>query len=143
MTITNWINQCKFYAGILVFLDKEKWIQSSYCRSRRGEGHPLEILSDIRLIDINAIDAENSGISVYLYLNFSWNDKRFKINSTKETINVGIDFLENIWKPDFYVYNLMSFNGMKVFDKSKACRVVKYKNSKHVGELNQSRNSVF
>ena len=69
----------------------------------------------MRLLDINEIDPVNFSFSVNVAFKFYWVDNRVKINeSTSTNVNIthhiDVDFLTKIWTPDFYIYDLQSFN---------------------------------
>ena len=70
----------------------------------------------MRLLDINEIDPVNFSFSVNVAFKFYWVDNRVEIKEDSTSTNVNIthhidvDFLSKIWTPDFYIYDLQSFN---------------------------------
>ena len=46
-------------------------------------GQPLEIIGDVRLIDIIRIDPQVFGVSINVYLNFSWHDERITVKDSE------------------------------------------------------------
>ena len=68
-------------------------------------------------MNINEIDEKNYLVRVTVALEFVWEDSRIRVNdsSSFETpVTVDYAFVEKIWIPDFYVYELQDFRIMRV-----------------------------
>ena len=69
----------------------------------------------IRLLDIYEIE-EDFLLRINVQLDFSWPDDRIIVDSGGDTtVNVDFRFINQIWMPDFYVYDLQNFRRLKVF----------------------------
>ena len=79
---------------------------------------PLEIRSGIQILDVD-INTENSAISIAAFFQFFWKDSRIKILNANEidVLSVSVDesLIESIWLPDFYFYDLRSFEKHELF----------------------------
>ena len=76
---------------------------------------PLEIRSGIQLLDAD-IDSENSNLLVFVTLRFFWTDNRIVWRHKNDTyIAVDKSVIEKIWLPDFYFYDLRSFDKHELF----------------------------
>ena len=72
----------------------------------------------MRLMDINKIDEDDFGFSITLHMTFYWFDNRIKFDENSSditTANVDISFLNEIWIPDFYIYDLNYFRELESF----------------------------
>ena len=71
----------------------------------------LEIRSGIQLLD--------SAIAISAFFQFLWKDSRISIKNVHEidgqTVNVDPSFIEDIWLPDLYFYDLRSFKKHELF----------------------------
>ena len=70
-------------------------------------------------MNINDIDDKNFLVRVTVALEFLWEDSRIRVrvndSSSMETpITVDYEFVQNIWIPDFFVYDLQDFRIMKL-----------------------------
>ena len=75
---------------------------------------PLEIRSGIQLLDAD-IESE-SNLLVFVSLQFFWIDNRIVWkNEDKTEVDVDQSVIERIWLPDFYFYNLRSFEKHELF----------------------------
>ena len=90
---------------------KNSIINSDYDKSIRPSV-TVEILMNIALKQIMALDERNMVMTTASYLFVSWNDPRLKWNSNEtdnvNTISVGA---KSIWLPDLYVTNTAEQNG--------------------------------
>ena len=90
-------------------------------------GKPIKVRCVIRLLDINKIDTQDFSISVTTALKFAWIDNRIKHPDQRKT-NVDLDFMNNIWTPDFYFYDLQSFRTLEIFRLQGGLRIRKTEN---------------
>ena len=77
---------------------------------------PLKVNVSLLLLDIFSINYNDFTIDIELYAKISWVDNRLVIrNASKKWIresfqsNVDVRFIENIWVPDLYIYDLKDF----------------------------------
>ena len=76
---------------------------------RRNED-PLIVSCGMRLLDITKIDTLNYGFSMSVFLQFIWTDNRVTMEAANKTdVNLHLSFIELLWVPDFYIYDLQSF----------------------------------
>ena len=76
----------------------------------RRNGNPLVVNCGMRILDITKIDTQNYGFSMSVFLKFTWTDNRVIIDDTNKTDeNLHLSFIEHMWVPDFYIYDLQSF----------------------------------
>ena len=76
----------------------------------RQDENPLVVSCGIRLLDITKIDTKNYGFSMSVFLQFTWTDNRIIMEAaTKTEENLHLSFIELLWVPDFYIYDLQSF----------------------------------
>ena len=70
----------------------------------------MNVSCGLKLININKIDSKDFSFTVNVAFFFSWLDNRVEIfNGSENTINLDLQFLEKIWTPDFYIYDLLMF----------------------------------
>ena len=71
---------------------------------------PLVVSCGIRLLDITQIDTQDFGFSMSVFLQFIWTDNRVSMEASNKTDeNLHLSFIELMWVPDFYIYDLQSF----------------------------------
>ena len=76
----------------------------------RINGSPLVVSCGIRLLDITQIDTQDFGFSMSVFLQFIWTDNRISMEASNKTDeNLHLSFIELLWVPDFYIYDLQSF----------------------------------
>ena len=76
----------------------------------RRNGNPLVVNCGMRLLDITKIDTQNYGFSMSVFLKFTWTDNRVIMEASNKTYeNLHLSFIEHLWVPDFYIYDLQSF----------------------------------
>ena len=76
----------------------------------RINGSPLVVKCGIRLLDITQIDTQDFGFSMSVFLQFIWTDNRISMEASNKTDeNLHLSFIELLWVPDFYIYDLQSF----------------------------------
>ena len=64
----------------------------------------------MRLLDITKIDTMNYGFSISVFLQFVWTDNRIIMEQANKTSeNLHLSFIELLWVPDLYIYDLQSF----------------------------------
>ena len=71
---------------------------------RPTEGGPVVVHTSIFLLDIFKVHSDTFALDLSLSMAFKWRDDR--INLTQGEVTVGESFLEQVWKPDLYIWNL-------------------------------------
>ena len=85
--------------------------------------------------DISFEDTENNGLSLHIFMRFSWVDNRLEVNrkaeeSKNQIVTVNPKFMENIWVPDLFIYELQSFKRLElVKDISAGLKFIVHKNN--------------
>ena len=101
----------------------------------RSNDDIVEICSDFMVSDISFEDTENFGLSLHIFMRFSWVDNRLEVNrkaegSQNQIVTVNPKFMENIWVPDLFIYELQSFKRLElVKDISAGLKFIIHKNN--------------
>ena len=75
----------------------------------------LRVKTGIRLLDLS-IDMDNSDFAVTVSTQFFWVDNRvIKLKKRVSILNLDPNILNELWIPDFYIYDLQSFHNFKLF----------------------------
>ena len=83
----------------------------------------------MKLLDINKIDSVDFSFSVNVAFFFSWVDNRVDIfDMSKEIIDLDLEFIKELWTPDFYIYDLKLFKILGVLQDTGGLRVMKQGN---------------
>ena len=108
----------------------------------RSNDDIVEICSDFMVSDISFEDTENFGLSLHIFMRFSWVDNRLEVNrkaegSKNQIVTVNPKFMENIWVPDLFIYELQSFKRLElVKDISAGLKFIIHKNN-DIGRISQ------
>ena len=108
----------------------------------RSNDDIVEICSDFMVSDISFEDTENFGLSLHIFMRFSWVDNRLEVNrkaegSKNQIVTVNPKFMENIWVPDLFIYELQSFKRLElVKDISAGLKFIIHKNN-DIGMISQ------
>ena len=108
----------------------------------RSNDDIVEICSDFMVSDISFEDTENFGLSLHIFMRFSWVDNRLEVNrkaegSQNQIVTVNPKFMENIWVPDLFIYELQSFKRLElVKDISAGLKFIIHKNN-DIGMISQ------
>ena len=63
-----------------------------------------------------SIDMDNSDLAVTVSTQFFWVDNRvIKLKKGVSKLNLDPNILNELWIPDFYIYDLQSFHTFKLF----------------------------
>ena len=83
----------------------------------------------MKLLDINKIDPLDFSFSVNVAFIFSWVDNRVDIyDMNQEIIDLDLEFIKQLWTPDFYIYDLKLFKKLGVLQDTGGLRVMKQGN---------------
>jgi hypothetical protein len=58
------------------------------------------------LEDIFEVNPQTFTLKMSLYLRFEWSDNRISANGTEGPVNMEHSFINLVWKPDIYIWNL-------------------------------------
>jgi len=101
----------KCVLGFCLPMDYEK------LRSPEIEG-PIHIDINVEILDILSVDEKEFSISLSMFFSLKWQENRIfpKNNSIVQGMwyPVPLEFLDNLWIPNVYIYNLKSFSSLKV-----------------------------
>jgi hypothetical protein len=68
---------------------------------------PFEVGYSILLVDIYGVNHEDLTVDINVFLMLSWFDNRINIvNNSESSISVDVRFIDKLWKPDIYFYDL-------------------------------------
>ena len=66
---------------------------------------PFEVGYSLLLVDIYGVEHSDFTININVFLTLNWFDDRINI-TTDDEIHVDVRFIDNLWKPDVYFYDL-------------------------------------
>ena len=66
---------------------------------------PLEVGYSLLLVDIYGVEHSDFTININVFLTLNWFDDRINV-TTDDQIHVDVKFIDNLWKPDVYFYDL-------------------------------------
>ena len=72
---------------------------------------------DVTILDILSVNDKEFSITMSMYFSVMWQESRIVTNNTVEPgfwYPVSLDFLEYLWIPNIFIYNLKSFNSAEV-----------------------------
>ena len=85
---------------------------------------PIVIDTEILLLEIYEVHERDLTIHVDLFMTFSWQDNRLNFTAGKETsANVDKHFIDNIWMPDIFIYNMKKIEGFNGVTTMRGLRV--------------------
>ena len=67
---------------------------------------PVVVNTTIFLIDMLQLHSETFTLDLSLYIIFEWKDDRMKLNQSKGTVDLGQSFIDHIWRPSLYIWNM-------------------------------------
>ena len=74
---------------------------------------------DFKILEVVDIDDIHFTVSFIMYLGVRWKEPRFVEKTTPHPIQphktLTLHFLDTVWVPDIYVYNLNSIKGLEIF----------------------------
>ena len=73
---------------------------------------PIQIDTQIHLKEIYEVEEKDHTIHISAFMTFSWQDNRLNFTSNTVTrADVDKHFIDNIWMPDFYIYEMKEMEG--------------------------------
>ena len=70
------------------------------------EGEPVTITTTILLIDVFKVHPGTFTLDLSLYIRFEWTDNRIIINENDTAVEVQKGFMDLVWKPDLYIWDM-------------------------------------
>ena len=88
---------------------------------------PIHIDTQMFLNDIYEVNQRDLTIHIRLFMLFSWRDNRLNFTTTKETSSVDVDkhFIDSIWTPDFFVFDMKELEGVNAVTTMRGLNVQK------------------
>ena len=91
------------------------YLRECIYRNRKTGEKVLKVKTGIQLMDLS-IDMDNSDLAVTVSTQFFWVDNRvIKLKKGVSKLNLDPNILNELWIPDFYIYDLQSFHTFKLF----------------------------
>ena len=73
--------------------------------SSEGPG-PVVVNTTIFLTDLFQLHSETFTLDLSLYIIFEWKDNRIQLSQSEGTVDLGQSFIDHIWKPSLYIWNM-------------------------------------
>ena len=91
---------------------------------------PIQIDTQLNLFEIYEVNEKDLTIHISLSMAFSWQDNRLNFTSRKTTsADVDKHLIDNIWMPDFYIYNMKEMEGFNGVTTMRGLNVQKHGDS--------------
>ena len=81
---------------------------------------PVNVDINVEILDILSVNDKEFSISMSMYFSVMWQESRIVTNNTIEPgfwYPVSLEFLDYLWTPNIFIYNLKSFNSAKVLNR--------------------------
>ena len=88
-------------------------VPNDYDKFEMPKNH-VQVGVDIEIIEILEINDRDFTVSFYMYFSVAWNDPRLMNNASDRTVSIETIFLNQLWVPDIYIYNVKSFYNSRV-----------------------------
>ena len=85
---------------------------------------PFKVEVSMMLLDIYKINYDDFTMDLNVYMRFSWIDNRLILNETTSA-DVNVDFIQNLWIPDFYIYDLKQLQTRQIITPEKGLNIKK------------------
>ena len=90
-------------------------IPSNYDKLQKPYNGIVKVLLQIDIIEVVEFNDKEFTSTIMMYLRTSWIEPRLVTNSsTKHPIDLSV--LDDLWKPDIYIYNLKRIRTHRIFD---------------------------
>ena len=111
------------------------YLRECIYRNRKTGEKVLKVKTGIQLMDLS-IDMDNSDLAVTVSTQFFWVDNRvIKLKKGVSKLNLDPNILNELWIPDFYIYDLQSFHTFKLFRDLQIGLRIEEKESQDSGSL--------
>ena len=84
---------------------------------------PFQVSVSMYLLDIYRINYEDFTMDLNIHVRFTWNDNRLSNNKTGFNSDVDVDFIENLWVPDIYIYDLKDLRTRRTLTPEEGLRI--------------------
>ena len=96
---------------------------------------PFQLLKQLQfqVLDILSVNDKQFSVSLSMYFGVHWREERLKLpppshnNSGAEWVPIDLDFMQFIWVPNVFVYDIAQFRAIMVLKKLAGIWVVKDK----------------
>ena len=90
-------------------------IPSNYDKLQKPDNGIVKVILKIEIIEVVEFNDKEFTSTIMMYLRTSWTEPRLLTNSsTKHPIDLSV--LDDLWKPDIYIYNLKRIKTHRIFD---------------------------
>ena len=90
-------------------------IPSNYDKLQKPNNGIVKVFLQIDIIEVVEFNDKEFTSTIMMYLKTSWIEPRLLTNSsTKHPIDLSV--LDDLWKPDIYIYNLKRIKTHRIFD---------------------------
>ena len=92
-----------------------------------GRAGPLEIGFTLLLLDIYRVDHHDFTINTNVFSTLTWIDNRILLsNISNDSVNVDVRFLDKLWVPDIYFYDLKELQMTEGISPEKGLRLKRH-----------------
>ena len=93
---------------------EELCIPDNYDMFHMPDEH-VQVEIGIRVVEVLGINDHDFSAELYLYFAVTWNDSRLINHAAPgKTLKIDTTFMQYLWVPDVYIYNLKSFYSNRV-----------------------------
>ena len=81
---------------------------------------PVHVDINVEILDILSVNDKEFSITMSMYFSVMWQESRIVTNNIIEPglwYPVSLEFLDYLWTPNIFIYNLKSFNSAMVLNR--------------------------
>ena len=81
---------------------------------------PVNVDINVEILDILSVNDKDFSITMSMYFSVMWQESRIVTKNEIEPgfwYPVSLEFLDYLWTPNIFIYNLKSFNSAKVLNR--------------------------
>ena len=81
---------------------------------------PVHVDINVEILDILSVNDKEFSITMSMYFSVMWQESRIVTQNKIEPgfwYPVSLEFLDYLWTPNIFIYNLKSFNSAKVLNR--------------------------
>ena len=89
---------------------------------------PTHVDINVEILDILSVNDKEFSISMSMYFTVMWQESRIWTNNTVEPgmwYPVSLEFLNDLWIPNVFIYNLKSFSSLQVLKRLAGDKIIK------------------
>ena len=90
---------------------------------------PVHVDINVEILDILSVNDKEFSISMSMYFSVMWQESRIWTNNTVEAgmwYPVSLEFLNDLWIPNVFIYNLKSFSSLQVLKRLAGSKIIFY-----------------